>query len=126
MDQDPVTAPPMVTAAKPLLYNRSMVREVADQKNAIASLCRDLGVDRLYLFGSATSGATLADVRDLDFLVRFKPMESGQYAHNYFSLAEKLEELFRARVDLVEIDAIGNPYFREAVEESKVPVYESP
>jgi hypothetical protein len=102
-----------------------MVREVAERTEMIASLCRDLGVERLYLFGSATSGATMADVRDLDFLVRFKPMESGQYARNYFSLAEKLEELFKTRVDLVEMDNIDNPYFKEAVDRTKVPVYES-
>jgi len=107
------------------MYNPGMVREVADQKEAIAALCRDLGVELLYLFGSAASGATLADVRDLDFLVRFKPMGSGQYAHNYFPLAEKLEELFHARIDLVEIDAIDNPYFKQAADQTKVPVYES-
>jgi predicted nucleotidyltransferase len=63
-------------------------------------------------------------VRDLDFLVQFKPMPPVQYAHNYFLLAERLRELFRAPIDLVEVEAIKNPYFMEAVEESKVPVYE--
>ena len=106
-------------------YNGNMVREVADNKNAIAALCRDLGVERLYLFGSATSGATMAEVHDLDFLVRFKQMDSGQYALNYFSLAEEREELFKARIDLVEMDAIDNPYFQEAIDQTKVPVYES-
>jgi hypothetical protein len=102
-----------------------MVQEVADQKTAIADLCRDLGVERLYLFGSATSGAILADVRDLDFLVRFKPMDSGQHANNYFALADRLEELLHSRVDLVEIDAIDNPYLKESVDLTKVSVYES-
>jgi len=52
-------------------------------------------------------------------------MPPVQYAHNYFRLAEQLEILFEAPIDLVENDAIDNPYFREAVDESKVPVYET-
>jgi len=83
-----------------------------------------MGVERLFVFGSATHGSTLADVRDLDFLVQFKPMPPVQHAHNYFRLAEQLEELFQAPIDLVEIEAIDNPYFKEAVDESKVSVYE--
>jgi uncharacterized protein len=106
------------------MYIFCMVREILNHKNAIATLCRDLHVSRLFLFGSATNGATLADVGDLDFLVQFKPMPPVQYAHNYFHLAEALEELFQTPVDLVELDAIKNPYFREAVDETKVPVYE--
>ncbi len=102
-----------------------MVQEVIDQKEAIAALCRELRVERLYLFGSGASEASMADVHDLDFLVRFKPVDPGQYAHRYFHLVERLEELFKAKVDLVELDAIDNPYFKEAVDKTKVPVYES-
>jgi len=106
------------------MYNLTMVHEIIDQKAAIFALCQDLGVKRLFVFGSATHGSSLADVGDLDFLVQFKPMPPVQYAHNYFRLAEQLEELFKAPIDLVELEAVENPYFKEAVDESKVPVYE--
>jgi predicted nucleotidyltransferase len=101
-----------------------MVRELVQQKEAIATLCRGLGVERLLLFGSATRGTSLSEVGDLDFLVRFKPMPPAEYAHRYFELMEKLEDMFRTPIDLVEIDQIRNPYFKEAVDETKVPVYE--
>lgn len=101
-----------------------MVREILDQKKEIASLCRAHGVKRLFIFGSATRGRTLAEVRDLDFLVEFKPMPPVDYAHNYFRLMEQLEQLFQAPVDLVESEVMENPYFKEAVDESKVPLYE--
>jgi predicted nucleotidyltransferase len=107
-----------------LMYNPLMVREIVGHRNAITALCRELGVERLFLFGSATRSATLAEVGDLDFLVRFKPMPPAEYAHNYFRLAEELEDLLGAPIDLVELDAIDNPYFKEAVDETKVPVYE--
>jgi hypothetical protein len=106
------------------MYNPLMVREIIGHRNAIAALCRELGVERLFLFGSATRSATLADVGDIDFLVRFKPMPPAEYAHTYFRLAEELEDLLGAPIDLVELDWIDNPYFKEAVDETKVPVYE--
>ncbi len=109
-----------------MMYSHIMVQEILDLSREVASLCEALGVERLYLFGSATQESTLAEVRDLDFLVQFKPMPPVEYAQNYFRLMEELEELFQARVDLVESQAIDNPYFKEAVEESKVPLYGAP
>jgi predicted nucleotidyltransferase len=38
-------------------------------------------------------------------------------------LKEALEQLFQRPVDLVEVKAIKNPYFRQAVEQEKVLVY---
>ena len=101
-----------------------MVREIADHKKSVAALCRDLGVERLFLFGSATRGTTVADVGDLDFAVQFRPMPPVEYAHNYFRLAEQLEALFKSPVDLVGLDSIKNPYFKEELDETKVAVYE--
>lgn len=101
-----------------------MVQEILDQKKEIASVCRTHGVKRLFLFGSAAQRSTLAEVRDLDFMVQFKPMPPVEYAQNYFHFMEQLEQLFQTPVDLVESEVIDNPYFKEAVEESKVALYE--
>jgi predicted nucleotidyltransferase len=101
-----------------------MAREILEQKGEIESLCRKHGVERLFLFGSATQGVTLAEVRDLDFLVQFRAMPPVEYAQSYFSFAEQLENLFRTPVDLVENRAIDNPYLLVAIEETKVPLYE--
>jgi predicted nucleotidyltransferase len=100
-----------------------MVQEILDLRKEIASLCEALGVERLYLFGSATQETTLAGVRDLDFLVQFKPIPPVEYAQKYFLLREKLEELFQAPIDLVEADVIDNPYLKAAIEETQVPLY---
>jgi predicted nucleotidyltransferase len=107
-----------------LMYTRRMVQEILERKHDIAGLCEELRVRRLYAFGSATTVATLAQVGDLDFLVQFQPMPPVEYAHNYFRLAEQLETLFQKPVDLVEMETLDNPYLREAVDESKVPLYE--
>jgi len=109
-----------------MMYSHIMVQEILDLSREVASLCEALGVERLYLFGSATQESTLAEVRDLDFLVQFKPMPPVEYAQNYFRLMEELEKLFQAPVDLVERQAIENPYLKEAVEETKVSLYGAP
>jgi predicted nucleotidyltransferase len=105
-------------------YAPHMVPDILERKAEIAALCQEHAVQRLYVFSSATYGATLSDVGDLDFLVQFKPMPPVQHAHNYFRFAEKLETLFQKPVDLVEVETLRDPYFKAAVDESKVPVYE--
>lgn len=86
-------------------------------------LCRNHGVRRLELFGSAAAGRDRPGESDLDFLVEFEPPPSGAYADAYFGLLESLEGLFGRPVDLVVDSAIKNPYFRQAVERAKVLLY---
>jgi predicted nucleotidyltransferase len=100
-----------------------MIHEIKERMADVANLCRRYDVEELHLFGSATSAANIAEVGDLDFLVRFKDAPPARYASNYFGLAEGLAAMFDRRVDLVEHDAIRNPYFRTAVEEQKEPLY---
>lgn len=97
---------------------------IAEHKDSIAALCRNLGVESLLVFGSAVHGSTAAEAAGVGFLFQFNPMPSAQYATSYFSLAAQLEALLHTPVDLVELEAVDNPYFKEAVEESRVPVYE--
>jgi hypothetical protein len=99
-----------------------MVRTIAKHQDSIAALCQNLGVESLLVFGSAAPGSTTAGA--LHFLVQFKPMPSAQYATSYFSLAAQLEALLQAPVDLVELEAIANPYFKQEMRESRLPVHE--
>jgi hypothetical protein len=95
-----------------------MEPDIAQHKDAIAELCRGLGVESLLAFAPAA----FAD--SLTFLVQFKPMPSAQYATSYFSLAAKLEELLRTSIGLVELEAGDNPYFKDAMQGSRLPVRE--
>ncbi len=98
-----------------------MEPDIAKHKDAIAELCRNLGVESLLVFGSA---ARVSADDGLAFLVQFKPMPSAQYATSYFSLAAELEALLQTPVDLVELEAVDNPYFKEALGPSRMPVHE--
>ena len=93
----------------------------------IEKLCREHEVARLELFGSAASGTFHPGESDLDFLVSFEPRPNGSRPAPYFRLAAALQDLFGMDVDLVEEQAINNPYFRQAVDTGpKTPLYESP
>jgi hypothetical protein len=92
-------------------------------KAELQALCRTYGVERLDLFGSATSEAFDAASSDLDVIVRFADTSPG-YADRYLDFAEALEELFEREVDLVTERSISNPYFRKSVDATREVVYD--
>ena len=89
----------------------------------LGRLCRRYRVLRLDLFGSAATGNFRPQDSDVDLLVEFEPLPPGAYADAYFGLLQSLEALVGASVDLVAEEAIKNPYFRQAVEQTKVLLY---
>ena len=86
-------------------------------------MCEKYRVNKLELFGSAATASFDPQSSDLDFLVEFTDMSPKEHAKAYFSLLADLEMLFGRAVDLVEIKAINNPYFLEAVEETRTLLY---
>ncbi len=57
----------------------------------IARLCRNHGVRRLELFGSATSERFDPGRSDLDLLVEFGPMSPVEHADSYFGFLAAIE-----------------------------------
>ena len=99
-----------------------MSQLLQSHRTELDTLCRRFHVRRLDAFGSAASGH-MHEGSDLDFLVEFEPLPQGRYADAYFGLLEALQTLFHRSVDLVVASAIRNPYFRQSVEASKLPLY---
>jgi uncharacterized protein len=97
--------------------------DIAKHRAALEQLCRHYRVRRLELFGSVAVGQDRPGESDLDFLVDFEPLAAGTYADTYFGLREALEQLFGRSVDLVVASAIKNPYFRQAVEQTRALLY---
>jgi uncharacterized protein len=98
-----------------------MDRRLADRLSELAPLCRRHRVARLDVFGSAARQAEGA--ADLDFLVEFEDLPAGTHADAYFGLLADLEVLFERPVDLVMASAVKNPFVRETIERSRVPLY---
>lgn len=100
-----------------------MIDLIEQHRRELEDLCRRYRVRTLELFGSAAEGTFDPERSDLDFLVEFLPLESGQHADAYFGMLHGLEDLFRCKIDLVMTGAIRNPYFLKAVNESRRVVY---
>ena len=96
---------------------------IGDQFEAVRQLCRHHHVARLELFGSAANGQFDLENSDLDFLVDFAPLSPADRADAYFGLLADLQDLFQREVDLVEVQAIDNPYFKQSVDATRTVVY---
>lgn len=88
----------------------------------IIALCEKYKVKQLCVFGSVLTDSFNKD-SDIDFTVIFNKAEVGDYFTNYFDFKFALEDLFRRDVDLVEYEAIRNPYFKEEVDETRQYIY---
>ena len=94
-------------------------------ENHIASLnrlCEEHNVEKMYLFGSALN-ENFSNKSDLDFLVKFKPIDLANYFENYMSFKEDLENLLGREIDLVEEQTLRNPILIKSINQSKELVY---
>jgi predicted nucleotidyltransferase len=96
---------------------------VFQHRSAIDDLCRRYRVRRLELFGSATGTDFDPQQSDIDFLVEFEPLATGQHADAYFGLLESLQSLLSRPIDLVMTGAIRNRYFLQAIEPTRTLLY---
>ena len=119
LEHEPVNQP---VRGKP--QRRKIIPLVARRKRQIRTLCRRHHVKRLDVFGSAVTGDFRPDESDIDCLVEFDDSAKGQRFETRFQLNEELEALFGRSVDLVVDSAIQNPYFRDAVNQTREPIYE--
>lgn len=96
---------------------------LAEHRAAIADLCRQHGVAKLSLFGSAADGRFMPGKSDVDFLYELVDDAPGSRVDRLLSFADALEELLGAPVDLVYQASIRNPYFAAEVARTRVPIY---
>lgn len=64
-----------------------------------------------------------ADAHDYDFLVTFGPLPRLEHGRAYLSLPSALEVILAAPVDLVESEALSNPYFAAQVQRESINIY---
>jgi predicted nucleotidyltransferase len=102
-----------------------MIPLVQEKLPEIRRIAAGLRVRRLWLFGSAADGTFEPERSDLDFVVEFEHVTPSEHADAFFALIERLESLFARRIDLIEMRPIRNPYFRQAIEESRVVLYDA-
>jgi predicted nucleotidyltransferase len=91
-------------------------------KNEINALCANHKVKSLYAFGSVLTRNFNIN-SDIDLIVDFKEIDVKDYADNYFDFKFSLQDIFNRPVDLLEEQAIKNPYFKQELNKKKVIVY---
>ncbi len=92
----------------------------------VRALCEKYRVKRLTLFGSAVKGTFNEATSDLDLIVEFMPENDPiLYGRAYLDLWRDLRRLFHRKVDLVESTTMDNPYFVQAIHDSRVEIYDA-
>lgn len=98
------------------------MKELLLNKTQIRALCEEHNVENLYLFGSILK-ENFNENSDIDFLVKFLPIELFNYFDNYLSLKENLTQLVGREVDLVEEQTLKNPILIQSINRDKQLIY---
>ena len=102
-----------------------MIDLIQNKLDEIVAACKKHHVDTIALFGSAAKNA-MHENSDIDFLIEFSDdIDVLDYADNYFSLLDKLQEILGRKVDLVSRRSLKNPILKEEIYQSKVDLYAS-
>ena len=88
-----------------------MISEIEQHRLEIEALCRDYGVQRLAVFGSALRD-DFTPQSDVDVLVEFEPGVRVGWA--FFGMQDELSEILGRNVDL-NTEGFLSRYFRDQV-----------
>lgn len=101
-----------------------MIVLAAEQLEMIRAICREYGVTKLEVFGSATRADFDPERSDIDFLVDFEPgTDFGPWMSRFIDLQGKLESVLSRKVDLVMARAIRNPYLLDSINKDRRVLY---
>lgn len=99
------------------------IKVLQGKESQIHTLCQDLEVRELRVFGSAITGGFDPLTRDVDFLADFHGPDRAGISDRFMALAEGLERILQRRADVITRPALKNPVFRRMVEKTSQPVY---
>ena len=98
------------------------MKQLENKLDDIAKLCKSHRVSKLFVFGSVLK-VSFSEDSDIDLIVDFDHVSLEDYADNYFDLKEQLESIFNRPIDLLEEQAIRNPYFKNEIDKEKQLIY---
>lgn len=99
------------------------MKVISDHIEQIKNLCGQHSVKSLFAFGSVTGDRFKAD-SDIDLVVDIDAPDPIEYTNHYFELKFQLEQILRREIDLLEHNAIRNPFLKQEIDRTKVLVYE--
>lgn len=112
--QQPGTTAPTLHSPRASYATRQEGGELKIPRDRLAELCREYGVRKLSLFGSAARG-DMTPESDVDLMVEFEP-GSRTSLWDLPAMQQAFSALFGDRpVDLVPPDVLKNPFRRKAI-----------
>jgi len=116
----------LVADVKSTAKGEIVALEIEEHLAAIWVLCREYGVARLELFGSAGTDAFDAGRSDVDFLVEYPAgYDFGPWLGRLQDLEAALAVLLGRDVDLVTTSALRNKWFRREAEKTRRVIYDA-
>lgn len=100
-----------------------MTISVDEQQEEIAAACRQYGIERLFIFGSAIRDDFRPGDSDIDLLVEFGPIDVANKFHAYLDAREAFRRIFNADVDLVMRGAVKNQIIAKEIDRTKKLIY---
>ena len=99
---------------------------IEEHLEAIRDLCREYGVARLEVFGSAATDAFDPARSDIDFLVEYPPdYDFGPWLGRVQDLEQALADLLGRKVDLVMTAALRNKWFRREADKTRTVIFDA-
>lgn len=102
-----------------------MTISVDNQQDEIAAACRQYGIERLFVFGSAIREDFKPGESDIDLLVEFGPMDVTKKFHVYLDAREAFRRIFKADVDLVMRGPVKKKIIAKEIDRTKKLIYAS-
>jgi predicted nucleotidyltransferase len=113
-----------MVAYKMTLQAKIMIPLVQNNLKSIQRILHKHNVKRAFVFGSVCT-ENFNDNSDIDIIVAFQKRYFDNYVDNFLSLESELSKLLEREVDIVPEETIQNPYFIQAINQTKIPIYES-
>lgn len=84
-----------------MLYKRIKDENFRKNIEQIKQLCKELGVKNFSVFGSLLTDHFSSE-SDIDFVIDFDKDDPIKYTDLYFQLKDKLEQILKRQIDLIE------------------------
>jgi len=95
---------------------------ISQHREGISAICQRYQIRRLEVFGSAARADDFTPASDADFLVEFAA-DAKPGLGEFFGAKTELEQLLGRAVDLVEPNAVRNPYVLAGINRHRELVY---
>jgi uncharacterized protein len=97
---------------------------IKERYSDFVELCRSHKVDKIYAFGSSITDHFDPEKSDIDIVVKVDIDDPVDRGEALLSLWDKLEGLFKRKVDLLTEDSIRNPYLKANINRTKRLIYD--